>query len=119
MAILEDLQVMLPEDEIRFGFGGQTGIRPTWRFLSFWLNVFNKPRVVAVTNQRIAVFSGHQARWARAKPKAFLYQLPRATVIGPVGKGGWSKIQLGQEKMWVAHNTYPFIEHANAELSAV
>jgi hypothetical protein len=117
MGIIEDVQAMLPEDDIRFAFGGQTGIKPSWRWLSFWLNVFNKTRVIAITQQRIAVFSGHQARWARSKPKALLYQLPRDTVIGPLDRG-WSKIQLGQEKIWVAKNTHPYIEKANAEIAS-
>ena len=117
MNLIEELQAQLPEESVRYAFTGQTGINPMWRFLSLWLNLVNKTRVVAVTDRRIAVFSGHQLRGRRAKPKEFLYHLDRNTVIGPVKRGSWSKIQLGAERVWVARPTYPFIEKANNEIA--
>ena len=30
----------------------------------------------------------------------------------------WSKLQLGDESIWVARNTYKFLDKANAEIAS-
>ena len=104
-----------PDEPVRYAITGQTGLKPTWRWLSFWLIVANKPRIIVVTSSRILVLKAGQLRTSRTKPKAVLFEVPRATYLGPL-HGGWSKIQLGREAIWVAHNTYQIIEKANTEV---
>lgn len=114
--LLENAQSMLPGERVRYAFTGQTGLHPRWRFLSFWLIVANKPRVVAVTDDAVVVMRAGQWRWARQRPREVLYRLARQTVIGPLSRGGWSKVRLGHEAIWVSRLAYGVIEKANAEL---
>ena len=107
-----------PDEAVRYAITGQTGTKPTWRFLSFWLIVANKARIIVVTPNRILVLKAGQLRSSRNKPKAVLFELPRATYLGPL-HGGWSKIRLGNEGIWVARNSYQILEKANAEAGLI
>lgn len=117
-ALLERANRFTDADEpVRYVITGQRGTKPTWRFVTFWLIVTNKPRIIAVTSKRILVLRAGQLRTARTKPRELLYEVPRATVMGPL-QGSWSKVQLGGEGIWVSRNTYPLIEKANAEVTS-
>ena len=102
-----------PDEPVQYAVTGQVGIKPTWRFLSFWLVVTNKPRIIAVTPKRILVLRAGQFRSARTKPRQLLFDVPRSTVMGPL-HGTWSRIRLGNESIWVSRNAYKLIEKANA-----
>jgi hypothetical protein len=116
--MIENVSKFTETDEpVRYAITGQVGVNPVWRFLSFWLIVTNKPRIIVVAKSLILVLKAGQFRSARTKPKAFLYEVPRATVLGPL-KGSWSRVALGSEKVWVSRNTYKVIERANAEIGS-
>ena len=113
--LLQRAQQFTAADEpVRYAITGQTGTKPTWRYLSFWLIVANKARIIVITPNRIMVLKAGQLRSSRTKPKSFLFELPRATYLGP-HHGSWSKLQLGNEGIWVARNSYQILEKANAE----
>jgi hypothetical protein len=106
-----------PGEKIQYAFTGQTGLNPRLRWLSLWLVVGNKPRIVAVTDRRIAMFSGGRIRTQRNIPQKLLVSLPRATRIEH-GTKKWSVIVLGNERFWASRATYAVIDKANAALDA-
>lgn len=62
---------MLEPDELpRFVIQGQTGLNPAFRWITFWLVVANKARIIVVTDRRIAVLSAGQLRMRRNTPPA-------------------------------------------------
>lgn len=116
-SLLESVAPLLePGEQPRYVFTGQTGIKPSLRWINFWLVIANKARIVAVTDRRIAVFEGGQLRWKRSQPKALIYSLPRATPIVH-GSRGWTKVQLGNERIWISRRAYPVMDKANAEIA--
>jgi hypothetical protein len=115
---LERTQQMLPDEPVRYAFTGQTGLRPTWAWVADWLIVLNRPRIVAVTDDAVVVMKAGQLRWQRKTPKAILQRLPRATRLGPVGRRGYTRITLADERIWVSGVTHPLIEKADAEIDA-
>jgi|SRR5579884_3928642 len=110
--LLERTREKLPGERVQAVVTGQTGIRPTWRFLDEWLVVLNRPRIIAVTDNAIVVFKAGQFRWGRTHPKQELYRVPRSTKLGPF-KHGWTKVDLGQERIWVHRRAYPLLERAD------
>ena len=115
--LLESVVPLLePGEQPRYVITGQTGIKPSFRWISFWLVIANKARIVVVTDRRIAVLKGGQLRWKRSQPKALLYSLPRSTPIKH-GTRGWTKVQLGNELIWISRSAYPVMDKANAEIA--
>ena len=106
-----------PGEQVTFAFTGQTGLNPAWRWLSFWLIVANKPRIVAVTDRRIVVLSAGQFRWMRTKPKAVLASVPRTTPLSH-GAGSWSKVAVAGQQIWMHKRSYPLLDRANAGAAA-
>lgn len=116
-SLLESVVPLLePGEQPRYVFTGQTGIKPSFRWISFWLVIANKARIVAVTDRRIAVMKAGQLRWRRMHPKALLYSLPRATPLHH-GSRGWTKVSLGEERIWISRRAYPAMDSANAEIA--
>lgn len=112
--LLGSVQALLPGENIRYAIVGQSGLRPTWRFLSFWLIVANRPRIIALTDRETVVLKAGQMRWQRATAKAVLFRVPRTT-LGPV-RGSWTKVRVGDEAIWVSRRAYPLIQKADAEI---
>ncbi len=115
--LLSSVQALLPDENVRYAIVGQKGLRPTWRFLSFWLIVANRPRIVALTDSDIVVLKAGQMRWQRASAKSVLFRVPRTT-LGPV-RGSWAKLHVGDERIWVSRRAYPLIEKADAEMATL
>ena len=116
-SLLENVKPWLePDEAVAYAFTGQTGISPAWRWLSFWLVVTNKPRIVVVTDRRIVVLRAGQLRMSRQKPKEVLYSL----APGPLqhGTGSWSKVRVGSEDIWMGRNTYPLLDKAKAAFAS-
>ena len=114
-SMVEKVQPFLePGEQVRSVMTGQTGLNPLFRFVTSWLAVANKPRIVAITDQRIVVFRAGQLRFSRTKPKALLYSLNRSTHLEH-GSGPWSKVSIGDEKIWMPRPSYVFLDKANAE----
>ncbi|GAC1587969.1 MAG: hypothetical protein NVS3B21_03350 [Acidimicrobiales bacterium] len=118
-SMIEKIQPMLdPGETVRSAMMGQTGLHPRFRFVTRWATMLNKPRIVAVTDKRIAVFKGGRTSFTRGTPKELLYSLDRTTKLEH-GSGGWSKIALGNEKVWMSRKSYQYLDQANAEVGAV
>lgn len=114
--MIENVQPLLePGERLEFAITGQTGMNPAWRWLTSWLVIANRPRIVAITDRRIAVFKA--GTWRRRTPKGLLYSAPRTTEL-PHKRGPWSKVDLGQERVWLPHSAYRFLDAANAEVGA-
>jgi hypothetical protein len=115
--LLGSVQALLPDENIGYAIVGQKGLRPTWRFLSFWLIVANRPRIIALTDRDIVVMKAGQMRWQRATAKSVLFRVARTT-LGPV-RGSWTKLHVGDERIWVSSRAYPLIEKADAEMATL
>jgi len=81
-----------------------------------WIVVLNRGRIIAVTDRRLAVFSTGQFRWQRTTPSRLLYSLPRATILRH-DAGSWSKVPVGEERIWLPSKAYPLLDEANAGAS--
>lgn len=110
-------QYVEPGEHVHQAFTGQTGLHPRLRWVSLWLVAGNKPRIVAVTDRRIAVFSAGRMRTQRGIPQKLLVSLPRSTRIEH-GTKKWSVVRLGNERFWTSHAAYAVIDLANAALDA-
>jgi hypothetical protein len=116
-SLLENVKPWLEADEkLAYAITGQTGLSPSWRWLTFWLIVANKPRIVVITDRRIAVLRAGQLRMSRQKPKELLYSLPLAPLQH--GTHGWSKVRVGSEGIWMSRNSYQLLDRANAALAS-
>lgn len=94
----------------------QTGLSP-WMMIIANGAIFQwmrKPRLLAVTDRRIAVFRA--GRLSPTRPKELLTELPRQTMIGPVS-GMWTKVQVAGESMWISRAFKKDVEAANAALT--
>jgi hypothetical protein len=88
-----------PGEELQAVFGAQTRsqwMMPLVGFLPFIL--FNRYRVVAATDRRIAVFDS--GVWGIKNARELVYEIPRATTLGP-GSGMWHRIETGPERLRV------------------
>lgn len=96
----ERVQPLLePAEQIQSAFLAQTGPNPRFMFLTWLVLFWTKYDVIAVTDQRIAVF---RASWLRpAKPKKLVASYPRDTKLGGASGGLWRSIELGGVKYWV------------------
>ncbi|HEY4378258.1 MAG TPA: hypothetical protein VGM93_13920 [Acidimicrobiales bacterium] len=114
-SLLDNVRPWLePDEPPLYVFTGQIGLRPSWRWLSFWLILANKPRIVAITDRRMVVFRAGQLRTARNSPRELLHSLPRARLEH--GSGSWSKVRVGREEIWLGRVAYPLMDKANAQL---
>jgi hypothetical protein len=104
-----------PGEQLQAVFAGQT-----W---SQWLVVvtgfipfviFNRYRVVAVTDRRIAVFDA--GRWGMTKAKSLVVDLPRGGTLGP-GAGIWHVIKAGNEDLRVHRRFFKDLAQADAYLT--
>jgi hypothetical protein len=73
--------------------------------------LFNRRGILAFTDSRIAVFSSGWLALRRSKPKKLLYSLPRTTPL-PHGRGKWSKVTVGDERIWFARSVYRYLDEA-------
>jgi hypothetical protein len=113
-SMLEKVQPLLEQGEqVQSVLTGQTGLNPLFRFVTSWLAIANKPRIVAITDRRIAVFKAGQLRFSRTTPKALIYSISRDTRLEH-GSGPWSKVVLGDEKIWMPRPAYAFLDEANS-----
>ena len=116
-SLLENVKPWLePDEAVAYAFTGQTGISPTWHWLTFWLIVANKPRIVVITDRRTVVLRAGQLRMSRAKPRELLFSLPP----GPLQHGthAWSKVRVGSEDIWMSRRLYKLMDQANAAFAA-
>ena len=107
----------LQDDEpLQAVFGAQT--------LSQWLFVltgvipfvlFNRYRVVAVTDRRIAVFDS--GRWSIKRAKGLVQELPRSVVLGP-GSGLWHRVETGNGRLRVHRRFFKDLAAADAQAPA-
>lgn len=103
-----------PGEQAGYAFSGETGVKPSWRWFSFWLIVANRPRIIVVTDRRIIVLAGGQLRWNRTKPKKMLASVPRETRLEH-GQKHWSKVAVAGQKIWLGRNCYALLDRANAD----
>jgi len=113
--ILDNVRPLLnPGERLQYAFTGQTGVNPDllWLPLLRWLVITNRARIVAVTDQRIAVFAAGQLRWQRQVPRNYLYSLPRNSHLVH-GAGAWSRITVGAEQIWFSRAAYNYLDEIN------
>jgi hypothetical protein len=118
VSLLENVQSRLDSGEkLQYAFTGQTGINPASLWIPYidFLVIGNRARILAFTDQRIAVFSAGQLRWRRSTPQKLLYALPRETAL-PHGSGSWSKLTVGEEGIWVPRKAYRYLDEATGAL---
>lgn len=77
-------------EQIQSVFPAQVGINPWLGFLTLVLVAFNRGVVIAATNRSIVVLDAG-SRNSRT-PIGIRDTLPRATMLGPVSGGLWSKL---------------------------
>jgi hypothetical protein len=115
-----------PDEQLRYVFAGERGLNRGLEALGWvpgfgeaidWLFLFsNRARIVAITDDRIAVFSA--GKLSRKMPKKLLDSIPRSTRIEHGAKRR-SKLMIGSEKIRVERRIYGVIDQANAEISEV
>jgi hypothetical protein len=104
-------QPLLPEGAvIRQAFSCQTGPNPMWAAITAFIFVSIKYRIVAVTDDAIYVMDSSKLKLA---PKQIIATLPRSTRIGPVS-GLWTRVQLGDERVWINKRFRKDVEAADA-----
>ncbi len=108
--------VLEPEEQVAFVFVGQTGLKPSLRWITGWLVVANQPRIIVVTDRRVVMFKGGRWRHARPSSSVPVANLPRNTRLEH-GKKSWSKVQVGDKKVWLSRKLYPLIDNANAAVA--
>jgi hypothetical protein len=106
-----------PGEQFRYGFTGERGLSRSLEALGWvpglddavkLLFIFtNRPRIVVITDRRIAVFSA--GRLSRKKPKTLLYTLPRATRLEH-GTRRRSTVVVGSESIRMERNAYGLLE---------
>ena len=103
-----------PGETIQAVFGAQT--KSAWFVLiSIWIIIFsNAYRVVVVTDRRILV--GRSGRLTASPIREILFELPRATRIGPAS-GLWYKTALG-ERVYIHKRYHKDVAAADAALDA-
>ncbi|HUZ19381.1 MAG TPA: hypothetical protein VMU75_02280 [Acidimicrobiales bacterium] len=90
-------------------FTAQTGIKPTWRFLSYWLMFLGQHRIVAVSGDTVHVFRTGRTIFSATKPKSLAYTVARSEVMLPRLQGSWTRVPLGPERMWVSRRAYSIV----------
>jgi hypothetical protein len=104
-------QPLLPDGAtIRHVFVGQTGPNPMWLAVTSFILFSVKYRVVAVTDDAIYVMHSSKMKLA---PKEIVATLPRSTRIGPMS-GLWTRVQLGDERVWINKRFRKDVEAADA-----
>jgi len=110
------LGLLPPETRIRHIFAGQTGPCPWWSLLTWVVVLWQRPRIVAVTDSHIHVLA---TPWLMpTRPKRLIATLPRDGHIGPVSGLLWARVQIGDERIWVRQRFHKDITAADAELVA-
>ncbi len=111
-SIADDL---LPGEIIFETFGAQTGPNPMLAALMVWIVILgSKYRTVTLTNHGLLVHSANGLRPFKAKE--LLNRLPHNTLIGPVD-GLWSKVELGDEQIWIHRRFHKDVTAMNDRLS--
>lgn len=113
MSLIDRTQKLVPGETVIAAGTGQTGVYPLlwWMPYGEFVTMFNKRRVVAVTDRSIAVLAA--GRWATTRPKKLLYSIPRSTSVGPFAKR-WAHVQIGEERIWISRKAYRVLEAALA-----
>ncbi len=103
-----------PGETIQAVFGAQT--KSQWfALISLWIIILsNAYRVVVVTDRRILV--GRSGRLSASPIREILFELPRATRIGPAS-GLWYKAALG-ERVYIHKRYHKDVAAADAALDA-
>ena len=119
--LITNCQAHLEDGEkMQFAFTAESGFSrglealgwlPGFDGLVKLLIVSNKPRLVAITDKRIIVFSA--GRLSRTKPKALLQTFPRSTRLEH-GTGRRSTVKLGNHSLRVERHVYGVLDKANA-----
>lgn len=115
--MLAACQAMAPAGvTIRYAWTAQKGMNPNWRFLSWWLLLANKGRIVAVTSdRRIALYDAGRFKFNFRKPPKVLFVVTPDQVDFGTLRGAWSKITVGPEQMWAPRKAYQIIQRAAQE----
>lgn len=79
-------------EQIQSVFPAQVGVNPLFGFLTLVLVAFNRGVVIAATDRSIVVLDAG-SRNSRT-PTGIRDRLPRATMLGPVSGGLWSKLRV-------------------------
>lgn len=113
MSMVDRTQKLIPGERVLAAATGQTGVYPLlwWMPYGEFLTMFNKRRVVAVTDRSITVLAA--GRWATTHPRRVLYAVPRTSQIGPFAKR-WAHLQIGEERIWISRRAYRVLEAALA-----
>ena len=113
--LVERVQPFLdPGEQVEQVFLVQSGANPNFMFLSLWVNILAKHKVVAVTNHSIVVLATKSAM-SVTKPKSLVQRMPRQTRLGPVSGTLWSQIAIpGDKKTWVHRRYFKDVEAADA-----
>jgi hypothetical protein len=105
-----------PEERVTNVFVAQQGLSPYLMFLSTVFVFWFKFRIVAVTDQRIVVFTA--SAWRPAKPREVFGTLPRETRFGLSSGGLWAKIDLEGQKFFVHKRFQKDVRAADAAIGA-
>ncbi len=113
-SILQRCAALLPPDvELRYAWTGQSGLKPTWRFLTYWLMFANKSWIVAVSADQVFVFRAGGTKFGYDKPKRLVSTLARSQVQLPERlHGSWTRITFGTQRMWISRRAYPMVGKA-------
>ena len=104
-----------PGEQVEQAFLAQAGLSPWMNMLgALWVLLFAKPRIVAVTNQRIIVLRA--GKWLGTKPKDIVAELPRQTPMGPLRGRLWGKTHIAGEEVWIHKRFHKDVEAADAAL---
>ena len=108
-----------PGVQLRYAFTGQSGLNPTWRFVTFWLMFANKGWIIATSNDQTFIFQAGRTKFTFDKPKRLAATFRRDEVqIPPRLHGAWTRLTFGQQRIWVSRRTYPAVSQAFGVTSA-
>jgi hypothetical protein len=99
-----------PGEKIQALFGAQIGANPAFGLISIFIVMFNRHVIIVATDRAVVIMSARQ----RTVPTAVTARLPRQTILGPVGTGLWSKLNLPDMRAYVQRGSYAQVEAADA-----
>jgi hypothetical protein len=113
--LAERSQPLLPPGtQIRQVFMCQSGPNPKWMFLTVWVLLAAKYRIVCVTDQGIYVLRQSKLQ---VKPKELLATLPRRQQLGPLSGALWGEFNLMGERHWVHRRFFDDVAAADQALA--